>query len=183
MQTASDHQSSFQKLLEYEQRSLSASEEGPSEQERASNWSGVVFRVSDYKLTCGINEIQEILTLPPMTPVPGSKSWILGLANVRGNLVTVCDLYWYLTGVRSPITMRTRLLVVDLKQRPVGLLVDEVYGQRHFHTDEQAETERFEATEFTTFVKTEYASQQNRWGVLELSSLVSEATFLSGASQ
>ena len=135
MQAVSGHLSSFEKLQDYERRSLIPADDSSAEQERASNCACVVFRLSDFKLAVTIESVSEILDLPVFSPVPGSKPWVLGLSNVRGNLVTVCDLYWYLTNVRTPLTTRSRLIVADLQGKPMGLLVDEVYGQRHFHTD------------------------------------------------
>jgi twitching motility protein PilI len=48
-----------------------------------------------------IGEVNEILTLPVLTPVPGTRSWLLGVANVRGNLVPVIDLRDFIEGERS----------------------------------------------------------------------------------
>ncbi len=100
---------------------------GPSEE-----WSGVTFGLGDARLACNIDRISEILPCPQSTPVPGAKPWIIGLANVRGELLTVIDFARYLTGVRSPIRSNSRLLATSLNKAPIGLLVDEVFGQRHF---------------------------------------------------
>ncbi len=122
----------FAKLLEYEKRATgftpgSKHGGGPSDE-----WSGVVFGIGESRLACNIDRISEILPCPQSTPVPGAKSWIVGLANVRGELLTVVDLAWYLTGVRTPISNNSRLLAASLNKAPIGLLIDEVYGQRHF---------------------------------------------------
>ena len=39
-----------------------------------------------------LEEAGEVLPVPPLCPVPLTRSWFLGLANVRGNLVAVVDL-------------------------------------------------------------------------------------------
>jgi twitching motility protein PilI len=39
-----------------------------------------------------LDEAGEVLPLPPLYTVPLTRSWYLGLANVRGNLVSVVDL-------------------------------------------------------------------------------------------
>jgi len=182
MQAGSEHQSSFAKLQEYEQLSLAHKFDDPSKLDRANNWAGVVFRLGDHKLACSIADISEILTLENYSPVPGAKPWILGLANVRGNLVTICDLLWSLTGIRSPLTSRTRTLIAPMQGRPVGLLVDEVYGQRHFHTDDAKKTRVFEKTELAGFVKLQYKTKDEAWGVLDMDALLNDSKFLSGAN-
>ena len=47
-------------------------------------------------MVCGIDRVYESLPIPRITRVPGTKNFILGLANVRGNLMTVIDLGCYL---------------------------------------------------------------------------------------
>ena len=73
----------------------------------------------------------------PLTRVPGAKSWILGLANVRGQLLPVIDLRQY-PGQRRRRRPRatTRVVVVNHRDIPAGLLVDEVLGFRRFAESE-----------------------------------------------
>ena len=48
-------------------------------------------------------EAREVLGVPaPLTRVPGAKSWILGLANVRGQLLPIIDLRAYLGSGPTP---------------------------------------------------------------------------------
>lgn len=182
MQAGSEHNSIFGKLLEYEQRSASHGVAGPAEQEKLSNWVGVVFRLGAHHLTAGIEKVSEILNLSNYTQVPGAKPWILGLANIRGNLVTLCDLSWFLSGVRTPITARTRILVTDMQNRPMGFLVDEVIGQRHFHSDDAQETDQFGDSEVAPFVRKLFQSSNESWGLLEIDELLSDSGFINGAA-
>ena len=82
-------------------------------------------------------EVNEILTFPLLTLCPARGPWLLGVANIRGNLVPVIDLKGFIEGERSQLTDTTRVLLVRQQGgSTVGLLVDEVLGQRNF-TDEQ----------------------------------------------
>ena len=182
MTAGSQQNSSFQKLLEYEKRSLEQAVDATAEQERAANNSCVVFRMGGFNLALGIDSINEILEVPPYNLVPGAKPWILGLANLRGNLITVIDLFWFLTGVRSPINARSRLIVTPLGGQPVGLLVDDVFGQRHFHTDDAAKTKVFHKTVMQDFVAEQYTPPGEAWGFFELPQLYAKTEFLNGAA-
>ena len=74
---------SFAKLLEYEQRATGA--EAASESSDAKgDWAALAFRLGEERLVCSVERIVESLPLPPVTRVPGTKPFILGLANVRG---------------------------------------------------------------------------------------------------
>lgn len=173
---------SFEKLQDYEQRSL-AFEPGQAEgQLGGGEWAGVIFRLGDVRLACSIKDVNEFLPIPAFTPVPGTKPWILGLANVRGDLLTIIDLSWFLNGKRTTVTMRTRLLAASLRGRPVGLLVDEVFGQRQFVSAEGKNSRLPKKSPIRNYVHKQYRSGKEVWQELDLESLFSSAEFLNGAA-
>jgi twitching motility protein PilI len=173
---------SFKKLADYEQRSLSFEPGQIDGQQQSGEWAGVIFRIGESRLACNVNRVHEFLPIPAFTPVPGTKPWILGLANVRGDLLTIVDLAWFLNGERSEISMRTRLLAASLRGRPVGLLVDEVFGQRHFVSDEGKNTRLAKNSPLKDFVHKQYRSGKDVWQELDLEILFSTAEFLNGAA-
>jgi len=173
---------SFERLQNYEQRSL-AFEPGHTEGQASSGeWAGVIFRIGDVQLACSVNQVHEFLPIPVFTPVPGAKPWIMGLANVRGDLMTIVDLAGFLNDQCSTISMRTRLLVASLHGRPVGLLVDEVFGQRNFVSDEGNQPQLPENSPLKEFVHKQYRSGKDTWQQLDLEMLFSNADFLNGAA-
>lgn len=173
---------SFEKLKDYEQRSL-AFEPGQAEgRGNSGEWAGVIFRIGDAHLACNMEQVHEFLPIPAFTPVPGTKPWILGLANVRGDLLTIVDLAWFLNGQRSAVSMRTRLLAASLRGRPVGLLVDEVFGQRHFVSDEGKKPRLAKSSPLKDFVHKQYRSGKDVWQELDLETLFSTPEFLNGAA-
>jgi twitching motility protein PilI len=172
----------FAKLLEYEKRSArfvvgSNSGSGPSEE-----WSGVTFSLSDVRLACNIERIAEILPCPQATPVPGAKPWIVGLANVRGELLTVIDLARYLTGIRSPIKGSSRLLATSLNKAPIGLLIDEVFGQRHFLDSDAVAADLPEDSPLGGIISKQHQIGSETWHELDLDRLFNSAEFLNGAA-
>ncbi len=177
MSTASK---SYAKLLEYEQRALGAEEEVSSGEQ--GDWAGLAFRVSDMSLVCATNRIHESLPLPRVTRVPGTKPFILGLANVRGNLVTVVDLGGYLYGSPTPVTGSSRLLLATLRGRPVGLLVDEVHGQRNFMSGDADSPEIREASPWYALVRKQHRAGSETWQELDLPLLFGQPEFLDGAA-
>src|SRR5262245_786617 len=74
-----------------------------------------------------IRFILEILKPPPITEVPRAPHGILGVTSVRGRLYTVIDLRRRFRLELTPISNKTRILLIDAGQDdPIGLLVDEV---------------------------------------------------------
>jgi len=173
----------FKLLGDYENRSLGHDVGEAGRQQQASNWDGVVFRLGDYQLTCRIDQVEEIIAFPPFYPVPGTKDWLLGIANVRGNLAPVSDLGWFLFGSRTPVTARTRLILTRLQGRLAGLVVDEVFGQRHFHTDDLEDDTGWNDTELEGLVRQNFPSGEQHWGVLRIDELQKRIDFMDGSRE
>lgn len=173
---------SFAKLLDYESRSQ-AFEPGQADSKlHGGEWAGVIFRIGDTRLACSMDKVHEFLPIPAFTPVPGTKPWILGLANVHGDLLTVVDLAWFLSAKRTKVTMRTRLLAASLRGRPIGLLVDEVFGQRHFVSSEGKRSRLPGKSPLKDYVHKQYRSGKDVWQELDIDRLFATAEFLNGAA-
>lgn len=119
-------------LADYERRSLAHDPGIPEQIEAPGLWRAIGFRVGDRRFVSGIEEISEILiSPPPVTSIPSTRPWLLGVANVRGNLIALVDLKQFLFDQHTHITGRARVLVVRQIGGNVGLLVDELLGQRN----------------------------------------------------
>lgn len=173
----------FARLADYERRSLDHDVGEAARQQQISNWDGVVFRLGDYYLTCRIDQVEEIIAFPPFTPIPGAKDWLLGLANVRGNLAPMSDLGWFLFGSRTPVTNRTRLIISRMQGRLAGLVVDEVFGQRHFHTDDLKDEADWNDTPLSGLVQQQFETSERKWGVLRVDELQRNQAFINGARE
>lgn len=84
----------------------------------------VGLRVGKETLGIPISLVREIVRVPDITPVPNAPPYIEGVINLRGRIIAVMDL-----GKRfgqSAVVERgpkTRIVVVELEERFVGLLV------------------------------------------------------------
>ena len=173
----------FAKLLEYEKRAAAfrpGSREGHGP---ADEWTGVVFGLAGHRMTCNIDRIGEILPCPQATPVPGAKPWILGLANVRGELLTVVDLAGYLSGTPTRQGGSIRLLSASLGKAPIGLMVDEVFGQRHFLDSDAAPAELEDDSPLRGVVTRRHPLGSETWYELDLDRLFTSPEFLHGAAE
>ncbi len=113
-------------------------------------------------------DISEVLPVVKSTVLPMSKSWVVGMVNVRGNLYCVADIAAFLGKGRVSGEMHNRmLLVADQHQFNAALLVEKVLGLR--------DTERwhFDAG------KGCYVDEQGvKWHKLDVSGLLGQAEFL-----
>jgi twitching motility protein PilI len=119
-------------LRDIESRSLQNASALPQDEVRQL-WEGVLFSVSGTRLIAPLDEVKEILNMPPvLTKVPGTRPWMMGVANIRGNLLPVIDLQRFLGGTPVVVNRRSRVLVINHQGLYAGLLVGDVQGMRHF---------------------------------------------------
>ncbi len=72
------------------------------------------------------NEVQEVTRVGHITPVCNAPSYVVGIRNLRGRIVTVIDLRVRLDLGRVAEAPTNRILIVDSLGEPIGLLVDSV---------------------------------------------------------
>lgn len=96
-------------------------------------WSGIAFQMQSQTFVVPLGEVSEVLYCPEFTPVPTSEPWLKGLANVRGQLLTVIDLSEYLFNKATKLTRQHKLLCLRYQDHYVGLIVDQVLGLQHFN--------------------------------------------------
>ncbi|MDX1487922.1 MAG: chemotaxis protein CheW [Acidiferrobacterales bacterium] len=150
----------------------------PEEAQGPALWTGIGFRLGNRYLVAPLGHIAEVLPCPAVTPVPRTVSWIKGVANVRGNLLTVVDLAEYFGNEPVLQDERARLLVMNLEAFNTGLLVNEVFGLRHF--DEESESRDTAAVDDSVapHVRGAFSRDDVLWGVFDIHSLVNSNTFM-----
>ena len=84
------------------------------------------FRLGQGIFALDTSLIQEVVMLGEITPVHHAPALVAGVRNLRGRIVTVIDLRRRLELEIDDPTPDTRILIVDWKSEPVGLLVDRV---------------------------------------------------------
>jgi purine-binding chemotaxis protein CheW len=86
----------------------------------------VIVRAGGTTLALPLERCREIVQGTHCTPLPGSETFVRGLVNLRGRLVTVMDLgAWLGTGQSAAATDHATLMV-EWRDRTVGITVDDV---------------------------------------------------------
>jgi twitching motility protein PilI len=131
----------FELLVELERRARAAIAAREGTPDSSDEWVGIGFRLGGERFVTSRAEVREVLPIPDqVTRVPGAKPWLRGIANLRGQLLTVVDLKSFLGAGAPTADRQARVLVVASREVPTGLIVDEVLGFRRFgaadHLDE-----------------------------------------------
>ncbi|MEO6079693.1 MAG: chemotaxis protein CheW [Steroidobacteraceae bacterium] len=170
-------------LVALDRRGRAVSAE-PSEAANADReWVGVAWRMAGEAYLVAREEMREVLTYPSqLTRVPGARNWVKGLANVRGALLPVIDLRQYLGSGATPLTRNTRLLVVNHRDVPAGLMIDEVLGFRRFTDGEFSGNAPPTIVRCEKYVAGAFRRGGEAWPVLSLRLLVENPGFLDAAA-
>jgi len=169
---------SFEALVDYERRSLAHVAGVPEQIEAPGLWRGIGFRVGDRHFVSSISEVNEILSMPAtLTPVPATRNWLLGVGNVRGNLIAVVDLKQFLMEQRTHVSDRSRVLWVKQAGGGVGLLVDEVLGQRNLTDEQRVDAEGESDPRLARFVTENVTVGERKWGMFSVVELTRAPDF------
>ncbi len=173
----------FELLQEMEQRSIVArSDEGAGSM--PAEWVGVGFRIGDEQFVAERDQVREVLMLPDtMTRVPGASRWLLGIANLRGHLLPLVDLKLMLGSGRTSLRRATRVISVNHREVPAGLVVDEVLGFRRFMDHEFSNEAQETSVRCDRFLAGTYQRSDESWPVFNLFDLVESNTFLQAAEE
>jgi twitching motility protein PilI len=69
------------------------------------------FRVADVNWLVSLSDTEEVIPVPPIVKVPGSRRWFRGVANIRGNLYAVSDFSDFMGRGVTPDHDSCRLLI------------------------------------------------------------------------
>ena len=167
----------FDTLAEYERRSLAHVVGLPEQLDAPGLWRGVGYRIGARRLASGFGEVLEILPLPQVTQVPGAQPWLLGLANVRGSLLPVCDVHRLLGEEHHTLARNSRVLVYNNDRIPAGFLVDEVSGYRQFTPTDQRRELMADAGVLQPYLLGAFVRESQPWLALSLHKLAGGDAF------
>jgi len=167
----------FDILLDLEKRTLDRSTGLPSLDKIEDEWVGVGFRIGDSKLIATMSDVKEILDVPEFTLVPGVKSWIVGVANVRGSLLPIMDMKGYLLGEEIKQRQKGRVIVINYKGFNTGLVVEEIYGMRHFRESDVTEDIPPVHESITPYIEKAFKQDEEHWPVFSFNNMTEDERF------
>jgi twitching motility protein PilI len=173
----------FELLKELEKRSRAVTAGNVPEAAVGPEWVGVAFRMGGETFLVAREETREVLGYPAaVTRIPGAKNWVKGLANVRGQLLPMLDLRQFLGSGATASGRNTRVVVVNHREIPAGLMVDEVLGFRRFAEAEFDPEAPPTVIRCDSYLAGAFRRGGEVWPVLSLKSLVESQSFLQAAS-
>ena len=120
----------FEQLKQLAQRVKDHAAPLPETSDKDNAWQAIAFQLNDATMLIDMNAVSEVSPQPPVTKLPGVKRWVLGISNVRGEVLAIVDLHelFELGGTRTPHL--NRVIAIEKGDTRLGMVVDRVIGMR-----------------------------------------------------
>ncbi|MFT2110065.1 chemotaxis protein CheW [Marinomonas sp. 2405UD68-3] len=128
----------------------------------------LTFKLIDETYGINVMQIKEVLRYSEIAPVPGAPSYVLGIVNLRGNVVTVVDTRVRFSLPECTITDNTRIIIIEHEGEQVGLLVDAVQEVFYLYQGEIEQSPSVGNDEALMFIQGVYQKEEELVILLEL---------------
>jgi len=134
----------------------------------------ITFALQNTLLALPLSSALEIGHRPMITPLFNLPDWVLGVSNVRGEVVSIVDLKAYFELPSSGSKRGGRLIIVHNRDMKVGMLVDRIMGilsLDQIDTDIQESPHR--EGKISSFISGVVVSGKNLLNILDVDKLLS----------
>ena len=110
---------------------------GEQEEKSAIRHQLIVFKLGSEEYALQIDQVKEVVLTPEITKMPRTPDYIMGVANIRGNIIAIVDLekrFNILDSEEGQKGMYT--LVIESEDFKIGILVKEVPNTLAAYDDE-----------------------------------------------
>jgi purine-binding chemotaxis protein CheW len=108
-----------------------------------------------------IADVEQIVGVQKITPIPESSEYAKGIINLRGSIIPVIDMRLRLHKKEVQYNERTCIIVTNIQQNLVGLIVDAVDEVAKFEDENISDPPKM-STDFTNDYLTGIAKTENK---------------------
>ncbi len=134
----------------------------------------VTYRLDEETYGINVMQVQEVLRYTEIAPVPGAPDYVLGIINLRGNVVTVIDTRSRFGLPPTETTDNTRIVIIESDEQVVGILVDSVAEVVYLRSSEIDSTPNVGTEESAKFIQGVSNRNGNLLILVDLNKLLSD---------
>lgn len=90
----------------------------------------IEFRILPETYAIEEKYVSEVLSLRNLTEIPGTPSYLLGVINFRGKILSVLNLQIFLNKREKGLAELNKLIVITDGKMEYGIVSDDIYGQK-----------------------------------------------------
>lgn len=135
----------------------------------------IVFTLAEGKYAVPINQVMEVGEPQRVTPVPNVPNWVLGITNLRGDIISVVDCGAFLN-LHEKIALEVSSMCVVRNQRrdlATSLMVDRIEGMMNLSEDHIVFPEGIFESRMVPYLQGIYEFEGHFLTVLNLEGLLS----------
>lgn len=134
----------------------------------------VTFHLEEESYGINVMQVQEVLRVSEIAPVPGAPPYVLGIINLRGNVVTVIDTRSRFGLPPGDIDDSSRIVIIESEGQVVGILVDSVAEVVELHASEIDSAPNVGNEESSKYIQGVATRDSDLLIVVDLNKLLSE---------
>ncbi|RTZ58423.1 MAG: hypothetical protein DSZ32_06975 [Gammaproteobacteria bacterium] len=152
--------------------------------ETTGQWYGIGYMINGLRFVSPLKHVREVLLHSHVVAVPETLPWMRGLANSRGNLITVVDIAEFLEWPSSENTETGRWMLINDTRLNCAIAVQEVVGLKLFHENQtharDSKEPRLKPVE--AFLTGRVFTDDEDWHELDLMVLSKDKNFVNAAA-
>ncbi|MCC4274979.1 MULTISPECIES: chemotaxis protein CheW [Marinomonas] len=144
----------------------------PTESKKGELLQYLTFKLLDETYGINVMQIKEVLRYNEIAPVPGAQSYVLGIVNLRGNVVTVIDTRVRFSLPECTISDDTRIIIIEHDGEQIGMLVDAVKEVFYLYQGEIEQSPSVGNDEALMFIQGVYQKDEELVILLDLNKMI-----------
>jgi|GEM_PF-2927794 len=134
----------------------------------------VLFSLGEHLFAALVANVFELSLPPDVIMVPNTPQWMLGIANMRGEIISIVDLMGFLGKDQENIKRTSRMIIAQTKDRQlmVGLVVDSINGIKYFPTDEILSLQQKASGQAAAYLNGAFAHEDTTVAILDFEKLL-----------
>ena len=142
----------------------------------------VTYHLADEVFGINVMQVQEVLRLTEIAPVPGTPSYVLGIINLRGNVVTVIDTRQRFNLPSIEPDDSARIIIIEVAGNVVGMLVDKVTEVVYLHQSEIDSAPNISSDDNSRFIQGVCSRDKSLLILVDVNKLLSDDEIADAAS-
>jgi purine-binding chemotaxis protein CheW len=134
----------------------------------------VTYMLDGEKYGIDVMQVKEVLRHIDIAPVPGAPSYVLGIINLRGNVVTVIDARSRFGLTTIDVNEHSRVIVIETEGQIIGILVDAIAEVADIPQSEIEMTPNVGNDDSSKYIMGVYSNKGNLIILVDIKKLLSE---------
>ena len=134
----------------------------------------ILFTIEDTRLAIPLSNTLEIGDQPDITPLPNLPKWVLGISNIRGEIISLINFKAFLGISSSGAKGEQRFIIIRNQEIKVGIIVDKIMGILSLDpSDGEIQNNPYRKGEIANYIQGTAVTREGVTNILDIDKLLS----------